>query len=132
MNTVSENGKSTVLSRMENTINAHDIEAFVDCFAQDFVGEQPVHPERVVTGSENVRQNWTALFANVPDLRAKLLATAVGGDTVWAEWQWQGRQTSGNDLDMRGVTLLGVREGKINWARLYMEPVQHALANPAG
>ena len=132
MNTVSENAKSTVLSRMENAINAHDIEAFVDCFTQDFVSEQPVHPERAVTGSENVRQNWTALFANVPDLRANLLATAIAGDTAWAEWQWQGRQTFGSDLDMRGVTVLGVRDGRINWARLYMEPVQHALANPAG
>jgi hypothetical protein len=40
MNTPSEHPKTSVLSRMENAINGHDIEAFVDCFSADFVSEQ--------------------------------------------------------------------------------------------
>jgi ketosteroid isomerase-like protein len=130
MNTPSEYPKTSVLSRMENAINAHDIEAFVDCFAADFVSEQPAHPERAFTGSEKVRQNWTELFASVPDLRARLVAAAESDDIAWAEWQWQGKRSSGENLDMRGVTVCGVDAGKIIWSRLYMEPVQSALAQP--
>ncbi|MBD2100011.1 nuclear transport factor 2 family protein [Leptolyngbya sp. FACHB-261] len=37
---------SSVLLKMEAAINAHDIDTFVNCFAPDFVGEQPVYPER--------------------------------------------------------------------------------------
>ena len=112
MNASNEHPKTSVLSKMENAINAHDIEALVDCFAEDFVSEQPAHPERAFSGTEKVRQNWTALFANVPDLRARLVTATESDDIAWAEWQWQGKQSAGGDLDMRGVTVSGVRDGK--------------------
>ena len=50
------------------------------------------------------------------------------GDTVWSEWHWQGLQSGGTPLDMVGVLVCGVREERISWARLYMEPVEHAGA----
>jgi hypothetical protein len=47
-------------------LNAHNIDAFVNCFIRNFVGDHPVHPERNLIGAEQVRKNWTALFAQVP------------------------------------------------------------------
>ena len=38
---------------------------------------------------------------------------------MWSEWRW-----SATGLNMTGVTLLGVREERIVWGRLYMEPVE--------
>ena len=76
----------TVLQRMSDAINAHDIDAFVSCFTNDFKGEQPLHPESAFTGPAQVRENWTALFAQVPDLRATLVASTLHGDLAWAEW----------------------------------------------
>jgi ketosteroid isomerase-like protein len=100
-------------------MNAHDIDAFVDLFAEDYDSEQPAHPDRAFKGREQVRANWSAIFAGVPDLRAELVATAEEGDTVWTEWRLHG-----TGLEMAGVMVLGIEDGRIARARLYLEPVE--------
>jgi hypothetical protein len=40
-------------------------------------------------------------------------------------------QSGGTPLDMVGVFVCGVREDRISWARLYMEPVEQAGAGIA-
>jgi hypothetical protein len=75
-------------------------------------------------GSEQVRTNWAEVFAGVPDFQAELLRSADEGDTWWAEWHWQGTRTDGTRLDMRGVTIFGVREDRVVWGRLYLEDVE--------
>jgi hypothetical protein len=118
----------SVVERLTAAMNAHDIEAFVACFAEDYDSEQPAHPDRAFRGRESVRANWSAIFAGVPDFRAKLLRTTVDGETVWSEWRWRGMQTSGDALDMAGVIVFGVRADRIAWARLYVEPVERGGA----
>ncbi len=121
----------TVLQRMSDAINAHDVDAIASCFTNDYQGEQPLHPEIAVIlqrrGSANglaqVRSNWTGLFAQVPDLRATLVAATIHDDLAWAEWHWQGTRTSGAVLNLRGVSVAGLRNGIMAWARIYMEPV---------
>lgn len=117
----------SVLLKMEAAINAHDIDTFVNCFASDFVGEQPVHPERNLIGAEQVRKNWTALFAQVPDLQAKLITHTIAGELGWSEWHWQGNHTNGTELDMRGVVVVGLRKNTIAWARLCMEQLAQVV-----
>jgi hypothetical protein len=43
---------------------------------------------------------------------------------VWTEMRWKGTHLDGSPFLMRGVTVTGVRDDKIAWARLYMEPVE--------
>ncbi|HUA03899.1 MAG TPA: nuclear transport factor 2 family protein [Solirubrobacteraceae bacterium] len=117
-----------VVERLDAAMNAHDLEAFLARFRDDYESEQPAHPDRAFHGREQVRSNWSAVFDGVPDFRSELLRCAVDGDTVWSEWRWQGTQASGSPLDMAGVIVCGVREGRIAWARLYVEPVEHAGA----
>ena len=114
----------SVLERMNAAINAHDIEAFMSCFADEYTSEQPLHPERAFSGKTQVRANWTAFFANVPDMKSELPAVAINDDTAWSEWHWTGTCTDGSRLNMRGVVVSGLANGVIRWARLYMEPVQ--------
>jgi hypothetical protein len=57
-----------VVQRLLEAINAHDLEAMVACFADDYVNEWPAHPQRGFRGSQQVRRNWSQLFAGVPDL----------------------------------------------------------------
>lgn len=113
-----------VLERMNAAINAHDIEAFMSCFAENYSSEQPLHPERAFSGKAQVRANWTAFFANVPDMKSQLSAASIDGDTAWAEWHWTGTRKDGNRLNMRGVVVSRLHSGVIHSARLYMEPVQ--------
>jgi len=109
----------TVLERLGESLNRHDLDAMLDCFDRDYRSEQPAHPNRGFGGKEQVRKNWSGMFESFPDFEAQLLGHASSGGTVWSEWRW-----SATGLNMMGVTLLGVREGRIVWGRLYMEPIE--------
>jgi hypothetical protein len=113
-----------VASRLRAAINAHDIDAFVACFEESYESEQPAHPDRAFTGNAQVRENWTAVFAGVPDFSAELVSTAAVGDVEWSEWRWRGTHADGTRLEMAGVIVAGVRDGRLSWARLYVEPVE--------
>jgi len=128
MNAGAEAGATTVMERVNAAMNAHDLDAFLACFQDDYESEQPAHPDRAFRGREQVRSNWSAVFDGVPDFRSELLRSVADGATVWSEWHWQGTQAGGTVLDMVGVFVCGVRDGRISWARLYMEPVEHAGA----
>jgi ketosteroid isomerase-like protein len=116
-------GPDEVLQRLHDAMNAHDLDRFLANFHDGYRSEQPVHPERAFGGREQVRENWTMMFREIPDFRAELIRSAVDGDTVWAEWAWHGRRRDGAGFELGGVTLFGVRDGRIAWGRLYMEPV---------
>ncbi len=66
-----------VVTKLLAAVNAHDLDALSDCFATDFVNETPAHPSRSFTGGAQVRRNWSAIFAGVPDLRAEVVADEV-------------------------------------------------------
>lgn len=119
--------ENTVLHRMSDAINAHDVDAIVNCFTSDYQGEQPLHPESGSIGLAQVRENWTGLFAQIPDLRATLIASTIHGDFAWAEWHWQGTRSSGAVLNLRGVSVAGLHHGIMAWARVYMEPIHDPL-----
>jgi ketosteroid isomerase-like protein len=113
-----------VIERLQAAQNQHDLEAFLDCIAPDYQSEQPLHPDSAFRGREQVRKNWSAIFGGVPDFHAELVRSATYGDTAWSEWHWSGTRGDGTRLEMRGVTIFGVRDNRIVWGRLYMEPVQ--------
>lgn len=115
-----------VFHRLVAAQNAHDIDAFVSCFAPHYVSAQPAHPDRDFVGSDQVRKNWTAMFAGVPDFRAKLLDSASDGTTAWGEFEWHGTKGDGSPLHSRGVIIGTVRDGKLDRARLYMSDVEQA------
>lgn len=114
----------SVIERLQAAQNQHDLAAFVACIAPDYQSEQPVHPDRAFQGNEQVYKNWSAIFSGVPDFRAERLRSAVEGEAVWSEWHWSGTHADGSPFAMRGVTIFGVRDDRIVWGRLYMEPVQ--------
>ena len=117
-------GSAAVVQRLLAAINAHDLEAMVACFADDYVNEWPAHPQRGFQGRAQVRQNWSQIFAGVPDLQARLPRMAVDGDTVWAEWDMAGTRSDGGAFLMRGVSIFGVADGRLAWVRFYLEPVE--------
>ena len=126
MSSLSEQGPSTVVRRLLDATNDHDVDAIVACFAPDYRNETPVHPARSFVGSEQVRHNWAQIFTAVSDLKAEVVAAAVDGDTVWTEWEHQGVRPDGSAHLMRGVVIFTVAEGLIESARFFLEPVQRA------
>ena len=117
---------ATLLLKLTDAMNAHDIEAFVACFHENYHSEQPVHPDRTFRGKEQVRKNWSSNFEEMPDFTAHLVRQSISNDTIWSEWDWQGTRKDNTRLSMRGVMIVGVEEGKISWGRLYVEPVEES------
>ncbi len=113
-----------VIEQLITAMNRHDAGAVAAFFAADYRSEQPLHPNRGFGGSDQVLANWTSVFEGVPDFFAERVASAVAEDTVWSEMRWDGSHRDGSPFRMRGVTVTGVRDGRIAWARLYMEPVE--------
>jgi len=122
-------GPAVVVERLLEAVNAHDLDAMVGLFADDFVNETPAHPQRAFRGNQQVRRNWAQIFAGVPDLRARVPRLAVDGDTVWTEWDISGTRGDGAAFLMRGVSIFGVTEGRLAWVRFYLEPVEETSGN---
>jgi ketosteroid isomerase-like protein len=112
------------VTALADAMNARDIEAFVSLFAADYDSRQPAHPDRAFRGRDQVRENWSAIFAGVPDFRAELVATAGDEVGLFTEWRWHGTHEDGSRLEMAGVIVMGLRDEQIAWARLYVEPVE--------
>ena len=113
-----------VTHRLLDAMNARDADAFAGFFAESYRSEQPAHPSRAFRGRRQVHENWTGVFAGVPDFAADLLSYAVDGDIELAEWVWQGTHVDGAHFEMRGVTVLGIADELVQWGRLYMESVE--------
>ena len=118
-----------VLAQLERATNAHDVNAVVACFAEDYRNETPAHPERSFTGRDQVRRNWEQIFAAVPDIRVQVVRSAVTRDELWSEWEHRGTRRDGSAHVMRGVVIFGVRGGLLAWARFYVEPVVDGREN---
>ena len=116
-----------LVTRLLDATNAHDLERLVDCFTESYVNHTPSHPARGFTGRDQVRRNWTQIFAAVPDLAARVLATAPSPDGIWTEWEMSGRRKDGADHLMRGVIIFEIdtQQHRARAARFYLEPVDH-------
>lgn len=112
---------AVLMNRLRDAMRAHDLDALVACFADDFESLHPAHPARSFRGKDQVRRNWAQILGAVPDLEAELLRCSVDGDDAWVEWRWTGQ---GGRFEMRGATLSRVANGRIASTRFFMEPVE--------
>jgi ketosteroid isomerase-like protein len=113
-----------LLDRLTAAQNRHDLEGMLACFHEDYRSEQPLFPARTFRGIAQVRANWSALLEAIPDLHADVLRSAVDGDTVFVEIHWTGTKADGTPLEERGVLIMGIRDDRIAWARLYVDEVE--------
>jgi hypothetical protein len=113
-----------VVNRLVTATNDHDLDALVDCFAAGYVNETPAHPQRGFRGRDQVRRNWTSIFAGVPDITTRVVARVDDGHTAWTEWEMSGTRRDGELHSSAGVIIFGVSEDRIAWARFYIEPVE--------
>ncbi|MCW2760379.1 MAG: nuclear transport factor 2 family protein [Marmoricola sp.] len=115
---------SSVLERLTQAQNSHDPQRFASYFTDDYQSDQPAHPDRAFSGRVQVLENWTSVFAGVPDFRAELLASCRDGNVEWGEVDWRGHHADGSPFAMRGVIIATIRNDQIGAGRLYVEPVE--------
>jgi ketosteroid isomerase-like protein len=116
-----------LLEQMRAALDAHDLDAFVEFFREDYIGERPRHPGSPVSSREDVRANWAEVISDVPDLRVDVPAAIQDGNTIWSEWRAYGTARSGAMLELRGVIIFGLQGEKVAWSRMYVEPVEQGL-----
>ena len=115
-----------MIERLRDATNAHDLDALVDCFAEDYRNETPAHPRRSFDGRAQVRSNWEQIFAAVPDISAAVLASVVDGGVIWSEWEMRGTRRDGSAHLMRGVLVFTVSGEVATGCRFFLEPVDDA------
>jgi ketosteroid isomerase-like protein len=117
---------TALVERLLRAVNAHDLDEVVDCFAETYRNETPVHPSRGFVGRAQVRDNWARIFDGVPDVRADVTRMSSDGLVVWSEWEMRGTRRDGVEHLMRGVIVFGVEDAHLGWARFYLEPVDES------
>jgi ketosteroid isomerase-like protein len=118
-----------LMGRLTAAQNAHDLEAMLACFHEDYRSEQPQFPARTFQGIDQVRANWSALLDAIPDFHAEVVRSAVDGDIVFVEVHWTGTKVDGTPLEERGVIVMGIRDDRIAWGRLYVDEVEREGAD---
>jgi ketosteroid isomerase-like protein len=123
-----ESDPKTIIERMFQAVNRHDLEALLAFFHPDYQSETPCHPSRAFRGRDIVRKNWSSAFKNVPDITVELIRCASDGNTVWAEVHVFGASRQESPFNLRGVVIHSVQADQIVWARYYTEPVDEDTA----
>ena len=111
-----------VIDRLAAAMNAHDLDAATALIHKHYHSVQPAHPGRAFVGRDQLRANWQAMFAGIPDFHAELARSVQDGDTTWSEWT--GTRSDGQALELRGVTLFEIIDAQIVSGRLYLEDVE--------
>jgi ketosteroid isomerase-like protein len=118
------NPVSAFLDNLEKAISTHDLEALVSCFTEDYRCDMPTHPARGFVGQNVVRENWTGLFARVPDIEARVLRSVQDGDAVWSEWEMAGTTVEGTPFLVKGVVIARTEGDRAAQANFYLDPVE--------
>lgn len=111
------------LEALRVAINSHVPERIAGCFTDDYMAELPHRPHDGFVSNEHVAANWTKILAGLPDLEAEILRHAQNGDELWSEWEMLGTAPTGATVVLRGPVVLTTRDGRIAWARFYLNPV---------
>ena len=116
---------SAQVERLRDAINSHDAARVADCFTENYQCDTPMRPLRGFTGRARVRENYQALFARVPNLRATVLRSCQDESAVsWSEWEMSGTSDEGIPSVIAGVAIiLSVVDEHIEHTRFYLDAV---------
>ncbi|WP_299996354.1 nuclear transport factor 2 family protein [uncultured Cedecea sp.] len=95
--------------------NAHDIEAFMSCFSEDFKGYRMPGESPSITGKESLREFYVNNRFNNPKLKAELISRMVMGNKVFDHELIQGL----SDQPLESVAVFEVTNGLISTAWFY-------------
>ena len=104
------------------TVN-HDLDGIVAHFSADYTLDDPIHPHRSFRGVDQVRRNWSAILAGMPDLVLDERRLVADGATVWTEIALRGHRPDGLEQVLRGVMIFRVAGDVIESGTFYLAPV---------
>jgi taurine dehydrogenase small subunit len=114
--TTTDQDRLTVLERMLDAFNAHDLDAIMSLFADDCVFEAPLGTEpwgRRFEGRDAVREGLGARFTTIPDVHYDDGSNFVAGDRGVSEWTLTGTTTDGVSVNVRGCDIWTFRGDEV-------------------
>ena len=114
--TTTDQDRLTVLERMLDAFNAHDLDAIMSLFAEDCVFESPRGTEpwgRRFEGRHAVREGLGARFTTIPDVHYGDGSNFVAGDRGVSEWTLTGTTTDGVRVNVRGCDIWTFRGDEV-------------------
>jgi hypothetical protein len=103
---------SDAVDRLLEALNAHDLDAFVACYAADATIENG-HDKVVARGHNELRARYGPMFEESPDVRVEPLSRTVVGEFVVQE-----ERVTGRGEPQRHVAVYLVQDGVITRERL--------------
>jgi ketosteroid isomerase-like protein len=107
--------------------NAHDLDAIMECFADDCEFYMPRGPEPFGTryaGKAAVRAGLATRFTGIPDVHYGDDRHWLAGDLGVSTWLLTGTTKTGEPVCVRGVDLLEFSAGKITKKDSYWKIVE--------
>jgi steroid delta-isomerase-like uncharacterized protein len=113
---MTEADKLALLDAFAQAWNRHDTDALVSMMTPDGVFETAAGAEAFGTrhaGREALRTSFSAVFAAFPDARWEDATHVVAGERAFSEWTFRGTSAGGERVEVRGVDLFTLRDGRI-------------------
>ena len=104
-----------VLERFGLAWEAWDLEAVMDCLADDAVFEStdPAPEGRRFHGKAAIRGLWEPMFRDTPHAEFRFEESFVSGDRGTARWMFSWSNLDGSRGYVRGCDILRIRDGKV-------------------
>lgn len=120
MGTVDDGAVAVVRRLFDDIFNSGNVETIPEIVAPDVVGHDAASP-RPVRGVESVRQVALLFHAAFANLHVSMDEVIAAGGSVGVRWRlrgvhqgtFMGVEASGRDVDVGGMILYRVAEGKI-------------------
>jgi ketosteroid isomerase-like protein len=104
-----------VLDRFAKAWEAWDLDAIMECLADDAVFEStgPAPDGVRVEGAGAIRAAWQEMFDNTTDPKFRFEEAFDAGNRAAARWRFSWRNADGSPGHVRGVDVLRVRDGLV-------------------
>jgi ketosteroid isomerase-like protein len=120
---------NALFARRRDAWLREDLDAYLECWAEDMSFVSPVHQEPV-RGRDAYAELIRSSAGAVRPVRFDVEHLAVRGDIVLAEWEIEAEhRASGARLCWRGMSAAGYRDGLIVWWREYWNPAALGLGS---
>ncbi|MDQ3131336.1 MAG: nuclear transport factor 2 family protein [Acidobacteriota bacterium] len=117
-----------IIRKWIDAFTKKDLEAVMDCYADDAVNFQVAAGEPAV-GKEQIRKDTAEFFKGFPDSYS--VVENIIADEDWAAWEWNGggtfgdefygNQPTGKSYQLRGCGFFQFKDGKIIFQRGYWD-----------
>ena len=100
-----------MVRRMVEAFNQKDL-AMLDAMLDEFMAVDFVDHHSQVHGRDNVKQAYTVMLKEYPDIQRTIEDIIAEGDKVWFLEKVTGTNTSGKTMDVTALTIVRIVNGK--------------------